>query len=76
MADYQFERANHTNESLQSQLQLSASSPDPNARARVQNLMATGTGAFDFTDFNLNRMVNVTPTPFKEWLELAWANQF
>ncbi|KAI4149714.1 MAG: hypothetical protein LQ340_004487 [Diploschistes diacapsis] len=76
LRDFQFERADHTNGSLESQLHLESSSAIPHARTRVETLMATGEGAFDFTDYNFNRMVNITPTPFAEWLELAWANEF
>lgn len=71
--DYQFERAEHTNTSLQSELSFAQSSPDPGAVLRVHNLIATGSGCFDFVDTNFNRMVNLPTTPFSDWLAAAWA---
>ena len=75
VVDYRFERADHTNETLQSQLQLAISSHNAHEQLRMQTLMATGAGSFDFTDYNLNRMVNITPVSFENWLESAWANR-
>jgi hypothetical protein len=34
--------------------------------------MATASGAYDFVDNNLNRMLNMATTPFADWLEAVW----
>lgn len=42
---------------------------------RIIALIASTNGRYDFTDANLNRLTGLTPTPFQEWLQAAWAGQ-
>jgi len=39
---------------------------------RMQELMATSERRYDFESPNLNALVNVTPTPFWDWLHTEW----
>ena len=66
----------YNNDALSSQLQLATATSDVRQQIKFQTLKAAATGAFDFTDFNLNRFVSMTPTPLSEWLRSAWAGHF
>lgn len=40
---------------------------------RVQELIATEQRRYDFTNPNLNSLVDIQPKPFWEWLTENWA---
>ena len=40
---------------------------------RIIALIASTEGRYDFTDVNLNAMVDFTPTRFEDWLRTAWS---
>jgi len=40
--------------------------------ARIQELIATEQRRYDFTQPNLNALVNVVPTSFWNWLHSVW----
>ena len=42
---------------------------------RIQELIATEQRRYDFVQPNLNALVNVTPTPFWDWLRAHWGAQ-
>lgn len=42
---------------------------------RIQELIATEQRRYDFVQPNLNALVNVTPTPFWDWLKSQWGGQ-
>jgi hypothetical protein len=42
---------------------------------RIQELIATEQGGYDFSYTNLNALVNVVPTNFRDWLRAHWGAQ-
>lgn len=67
-----FERADHNLESLDSSLRLAQVSQDMQGQLRIIALIASTEGRYDFTEANLNSMVDFTPTRFRDWLRTAW----
>ena len=43
--------------------------------SRIQELIATEQRRYDFTQPNLNPLVNVVPTSFWDWISAHWAVQ-
>lgn len=71
-----FERADHNLESLGSSLRLAQVSQDMQGQLRIIALIASTEGRYDFTEANLNGMVDFTPTRFQDWLRTAWWGHF
>lgn len=67
-----FERADHNLESLDSSLRLAQVSQDMQGQLRIIALIASTEGRYDFTEANLNGMVDFTPMPFRDWFRTAW----
>ncbi|MCJ1306775.1 hypothetical protein MMC25_000418 [Agyrium rufum] len=76
LMNHPFERAYHNTATLNSAMLFAQTSANVKDQLRYLTLLAIGNGEFDFDDANLNGMVSVVPTPFQEWLQLAWATQF
>jgi hypothetical protein len=68
-----FEKAFYTQESMQDALIYAQASGDQVEQLRVHTLIATAASRYDFANPNLNSLVAVVPTRFRDWLRTAWA---
>ena len=69
-----FERFSYTKESLQDALTYARAVGDTTRERRIVHLIVTAEGRYDFSNVNLNSIVNVTPQRFREWLSHTWAS--
>jgi hypothetical protein len=68
-----FHRTIHTLETLQTSLSYAMAAGNVPEQLRLHHLIATLGGRYDFSDANLNSLVNVRPKRFGEWLYAAWS---
>lgn len=69
----QFNRVAHTEESLLNSLSFAKAVGNMPEQWRLYQLLATMAGRYDFDSPNLNGMVNVRPSRFRDWLYAAWS---
>ena len=74
IAGRSFETEQHTRQSVASALTYARAVRDQPRETRLRHLIATSEGCFDFTDTNLNQLINFRPERFEEYLERAWRN--
>ena len=70
---HDFERAYYAPETLQDALTYARVSQDIGEQLRLHTLIATAESRFDFSDPNLNGLVNIQPMRFANWLQARWA---
>ncbi|KAL2008273.1 hypothetical protein VTN00DRAFT_8255 [Thermoascus crustaceus] len=69
----QFNRIAHTEEFLLNSLSFAKAVGNMPEQWRLYQLLATMAGRYDFDSPNLNGMVNVQPSRFRDWLYAAWS---
>lgn len=67
-----FERADYTKDSLQDALVMARALHDKVREEKLQHLIVTADGRYDYSNSNLNSMVNVVPQRFQNWLAQTW----